>query len=447
MHRLFRLLPRLRSTRVRHSNTWLAVLLACALSACTGDAAPSGDGSSAAEGELRVGTYRATLALPGGELPFGLEIAREGGQYVAYLVNGSERVRVPEVTVADGRIEMIMPGLRNTLSARITRTGLEGEVVLVKLNEKNQHIPFAAEYGATHRFIAQPEGESADLSGRWSVTFTEESGKQYQAVGEFTQRGHELTGTFLTPTGDHRFLAGDVEGDEFALSTFDGARAFLYRGRINRRGEMEGTYWSGLAWQERFVGRRDDSATLAQTETTALRDGADSLDFTFPDLDGNPVSLSDPRFASKVIVITLAGSWCPNCHDEAAFLAPYYLRNRDRGLEVISLMFEHFGDFDQAVAATRRFRERYDIRYTTLIAGVSDKEQAAQKLPQLNGIYAFPTTLFLDRQGRVRKIHTGFAGPATGEHYQRLIEEFDSTIEQLLAETGESVAEHRPDGA
>lgn len=422
---------------------WVA---AWALAACSGGG-PAGEPQEAAAGPIRLGTWRATLQLPGGELPFGLEIAREGERYVAFLVNGAERVRVPEVTVADGRLEMRMPGLENTLSARIAGGTLAGEVVLVKRDGRNQVIPFAARHGASHRFVARPLTDNADLSGRWSVTFTEESGREYTAVGEFTQSHHEVTGTFLTPTGDHRYLAGDVRDEEFWLSTFDGARAFLYRGRINARGELEGTYWSGLAWKERFVGRRDAAASLGEAASaTALRPEAGSLEFTFPDLDGTPVSLGDPRFAGKVVVITLAGSWCPNCHDEAAFLAPYYLLHRERGLEIVALMFEHFGDFEQAVAATQRFRERYDVRYTTLIAGTSDKDDAAKRLPQLNGVYAFPTTLFLDRQGRVRRIHTGFTGPAAPEQHRRLIEEFDATIEQLLAETGEAAAERRPQG-
>jgi thiol-disulfide isomerase/thioredoxin len=133
-------------------------------------------------------------------------------------------------------------------------------------------------------------------------------------------------------------------------------------------------------------------------------------------------------------VIALAGSWCPNCHDEAMFLAPWYQRNRTRGLEVISLMFEHFGDFEAAAAATRLFRADLGIQYTTLIAGISDKDDVAKKLPQLDAIYAFPTTLFLDRSGRVRHVHTGFSGPATGAHYDALTAQFDALLEQLLAE-------------
>ena len=403
--------------------------------------------ATAQEGPIALGPYRATLKLPGGELPFGLEIARENDKYVAYLVNGAERVRVPDVTVADGRIEMLMPGYENKLSARIRNDSLKGELLLIKRDAKNQTIPFAAEHGLDYRFIEKPLTDNADLSGRWAVTFTPDSGKPYVAVGEFSQMHAEVTGTFLTGTGDHRFLAGDMHDNDFFLSTFDGAHAYLYKGHIDGKGGITGTYWSGLASREQFAGKRDENATLGDAENaTTLRADADGLDFTFPDLDGKPVSMHDPRFAGKVVIVTLGGSWCPNCHDEAAFLGPYYLQNRGRGLEVVELMFEHFGDFAQAAQATKRFRDSFSLQYPLLIAGTSDKDDAAKRLPQLNGVFAFPTTLFLDRKGRVRRIYTGFSGPGTGEHYQKLTEDFDATVEQLLAETDENVMDAPAEG-
>lgn len=385
--------------------------------------------------KIEMGTYRAALTLPGGELPFGLEIKEESGATVAYLINGPERVRMPEVKLKGSRVEMKMPGFGNRLTAKRTVSGLQGEVVLVKRDGKEQKIPLAAELGATHRFFKEPASDNADVSGRWAVTFTDSDGKRTPAVAEFKQSFHEVTGTFLVTTGDHRFLAGDVRNDELYLSAFDGAHAFLYHAKVAKTGELAGKFWSGLAWTEDWIAKRDEQAALPDAnKITNINDATWSFGFTFPDPEGKPVSLADSRFRGKVVIVVLAGSWCPNCHDETAFLVPFYQERRDRGLEAITLMFEHFGDFERAAEAVKEYRRKFGIDFPTLIAGISDKVDAGTRFPQLNGVFAFPTTLFIDKHGKVRRIHTGFSGPATGSHYAELTASFAATVDELLAE-------------
>ena len=385
--------------------------------------------------ELEPGSYRAVLQSPGGELPFVLDVAREESGLVLYLVNGKERVRVPEVVVEAGKLTARMPGYENALTATISGDELQGEVTLVRAGGQKQTMPLEARRGEAWRFVEEPLADNSDFSGRWSVTFTDDKGKTSPGVAEFEQMFGAVTGTILAPTGDYRFLAGDARGDELQLSRFDGAQAHLFRARLNERGELEGQHWSGNFGHERFVAVRNPDAELDMSSVvTGMKEPAVKLQFTFPDLDGKPVSLSDPRFQGKVVIVTLAGSWCPNCHDEAAFLAQLYREHRADGLEVVSLMFEHFGDFTQAAKATRRFRKDAGIDYVTLVAGTSDKVEAAKVLPQLTGVFAFPTTIWVDRAGVVRKIHAGFSGPATGAHYTTLTSEMtDFTLELLAA--------------
>ena len=392
-------------------------------------------GCSSRSHELEPGSYRAVLESPGGELPFGLDVAREESGLVLYLVNGKERVRVPEVVVEEGKLTARMPGYENAMTATISGDELEGEVTLVRSGGQRQSMPLKARGGETWRFVDEPLSDNAEFAGRWSVTFTDDKGKTSPGVAEFDQLFGTVTGTILTPSGDYRFLAGDARGDELQLSRFDGAQAHLFRARLNDRGELEGQHWSGNFGHERFVALRNPDAELDMSSVaTDMKDPALKLEFTFPDLDGKPMSLSDPRFQGKVVIVALAGSWCPNCHDEAAFLAQLYREHRAEGLEVVSLMFEHFGDFKQAAEATRRFRKGAGIDYVTLIAGTSDKDEAAKALPQLTGVFAFPTTIWVDRAGVVRKIHAGFSGPATGTHYTELTREFtDFTLELLAA--------------
>jgi thiol-disulfide isomerase/thioredoxin len=385
---------------------------------------------------VKLGSYRVVLQTPGGELPFGLDLVPKDSGVVGYLVNGQERLLLSEVKIDGSHLEIRMPGYENVLTADAMGDQLRGEVFLVKLGGKDQHVPLEATLGENYRFFASPATDNADLSGRWAVTFTEEGGPPEVAVGEFSQAHDTVSGTFLTTTGDHRFLAGQVKGDQVYLSTFDGAHVFLYKARLMPDGTLAGDFWSGLAYHEKWTARRDAAAELPDAYgLTAMRPGIRRFDFAFPDLSGTTVSSKDPQFRGKVLIVALAGSWCPNCHDEAAFLEPLYQDYRGKGLEIVSLMFEHFGDFPRAAEATRRFRQHYGIEYTTLIAGISDKDDAAKRLPMLKSFVAFPTTIFIDRKGNVRKIHTGYSGPATGDHYVQFVNEVKTTLDQLLAES------------
>jgi thiol-disulfide isomerase/thioredoxin len=405
-------------------------------SACHPETGAPATNAAPAGAAVKLGTYRTVLDLPGGALPFGLELVQKDSQTIGYLINGAERLLLSEVSISGSHLDIRMPGYLNRLTADASGDELRGEIFLDKLGGKNQHIPLRATWGESYRFFPAPASDNADLSGRWAVTFVDDNGTKEQAVGEFSQSHDVLTGTILTDTGDHRFLAGQVRGDELHLSTFDGAHAFLYRAKLAADGSLTGDYWSGLAYHEKWTAKRDAAAALPNAYTlTAMRPGVKQFEFAFPDLAGNMVSSKDPQFRGKVLIVALAGSWCPNCHDEAAFLAPLYQDYRAKGLEVVSLMFEHFGDFPHAAEATQRFRRHYGIEYTTLIAGISDKDDAAKKLPMLDRVYAFPTTIFIDRKGKVRKIHTGFSGPATGEHYTDFVSEVKATLDQLLAES------------
>jgi thiol-disulfide isomerase/thioredoxin len=421
------------SLGARLIGTW--VLAAFALAACALAAFGLAAAGPAPAGPP-MGTYRAVLQLPAGELPFGFDLEREGTGTVGYLLNGTERVKLTEVTVAGTHLEIRMPGYENRLSADANGNQLVGEVVLSKSGAKEQHIPFHAQLGQKYRFFEKPAGNALNVSGRWAVKFTDDDGKPEAAVGEFTQSRDAVVGTFLAETGDHRYLAGEVKGNELYLSTFDGAHAVLYKAQLTADGALAGDFWVGTAHHEHWTGKRDANAALPDAYTlTAMRAGNKRFDFAFPDLAGNTVTSKDPAFQGKVLIVALAGSWCPNCHDEAAFLEPLYREYRGKGVEIVSLQFEHFGDFPRAAEATRRFRQHYGIEYTTLIAGISNKDEAAKKLPMLDRVYAFPTTIFVDRKGEVRKIHTGFSGPATGDHYTQFVGEVKATLDQLLAES------------
>ena len=382
-----------------------------------------------------LGMYRAVLRLPGGDTPFGLEVAQEQQKYVLYLINGAERTRVSNVLVANGELRAAFPGYENSLRATIHRKGLEGSVTLIKAGGKEQVIPFTATLGETHRFHAKPATDNADVAGTWEATFTNEKGETSQAILLLEQQHDRVTGSVMTPTGDHRFMDGQMHGDELQLSTFAGGLAYLYKLQVDGKGALQGEYWQGLASHEKVTARRNEAATLdGAGKQTTLRDSNQRFAFTFRDVDGTPVSLSDGRFRGKVVLVTLGGTWCPNCHDEARFLVPFYREHREQGFEIVALMFERHGDFAKAARAVLGYRTDLGIEFPTLIAGLSETDEASKALPMLSGIYGYPTSILVDRNGVVRSIHTGFAGPATGRHHDAYVKEFREEVERLLAE-------------
>jgi peroxiredoxin len=391
-------------------------------------------GCSSRTPEPTLGAYRATLKLPGGDAPFALHISREANAYMLLLMNGSERTEVRNVKVSEGQLQATFPGYENHLRADIRPDTLRGEVTLIKAGGKEQVIPFEAKLGDAPRFSSDVQSPMTDVTGRWALVLTDEAGERTNAVAIFEQQDNRVTGTVMTPTGDHRYLEGQISGDDLKLSTFAGGLAYLYHLRLVGQATLQGEYWQGLAWHETLAGQRDDQATLDEaTIKTSIASDA-PFSFSFPDTNGTTISLSDERFRDKVVLVTIGGTWCPNCHDEARFLGPFYREYRDKGFEIVGLMFERHGDLEKATSAVRGYQRDLNVEFPLLIAGVAENNDAANKLPALSGVYGYPTAILIDKQGKIRDVHTGFSGPATGKFYEEYTAEFRRKVDALLAE-------------
>jgi peroxiredoxin len=146
------------------------------------------------------------------------------------------------------------------------------------------------------------------------------------------------------------------------------------------------------------------------------------------------VSLADPRFAGKARIVQLFGTWCPNCNDEALYLRDLDRRFKTHGLSIVGLAFELTGDEERDLGQLARFAARNAVQYPLLLAGKADKAEASKAFPLLDSVRAFPTTLFLRADGSVRAVHQGFSGPATGIEHQKLRQDFERLIAELLAE-------------
>lgn len=401
-------------------------------------AACSGQSSIAS---VKPGAYRAVLKTRGGDLPFGLDIQpapNDPKTYTVFALNGSERLKMDSASVQDDSLHIPMALFESELVAKIDGNTLRGVWRRRRVGQQYQTLPFEAQHGVNYRFTADEKASSTDLTGKWATNFDSKTGRvdTVNAVGVFEQKGNRLTGTFLTPTGDYRYLDGNVIGDSLFLSCFDGSHIYLFKAKYNPGSKtLTGGHWSGVAGYESWVARFDPKAELPDpAKLTYLKPGAKTLNFSFPEPNGKTVALTDPRFKNKVTVVQILGSWCPNCMDETNFLSPWYKRNKQRGVEILGLAFERSPEMAVSGPKIDRMRQRFQIDYPVVLAGTNDKAQASKALPDLNAVVAFPTTIFIDKKGQVRHIHTGFSGPGTGKYYDQYVEEFNQLVDKLLAE-------------
>lgn len=383
----------------------------------------------------KQGDWHMELDLGGRMLPFQFTLGRsDSSSWSATIHNASEAIRVHDIALREDSFFMRMPLFDSEFKGVILNDSTIRGFWHNYLKGPEYRIPFTARAGIKDRFIID-EPSRASIKGSWEVHFSKGATEPYNAIGLFDEMtGGRVTGTFVTETGDYRFLEGVINGDSLHLSSFDGSHAFLFSAGLHGD-SLVGRFWSGSHWQEPWVAQRNPNYELRDPDSlTFLKEGYEMVDFHFPDLDGRVTSLSDERFRGKVVMVQVMGSWCPNCVDETVLLNELYDTYSSSGLEVLAVAFEKYPEQEKALAALRRFKETLGVGYPIVYGGIASKEEASAKLPFLDHVMSYPTCIFVDRRGTVRRIRTGFYGPGTGEHYKSYDRNLRLFIEELLAE-------------
>jgi len=234
--------------------------------------------------DLKPGSWRGVVDVQGQELPMNFRVANENGKHLVFLQNMDEEIMLDEISLKGDSVIMNMHIFDTEVHAKIEGETLHG--YYVKNYEKDFKLPFKATFGEEHRFVKASSAAVEDFSGTYAVEFDHE-GDTTVAVGIFNQKGNELTGTFLTPIGDYRYLQGNVVDGEMLLSTFDGNHSFVFKAKKTEKGMLKGDFWSGKDWHETWTGVKDDNAALPDAESlTFLKEGYDKIEFSFPDLMG-----------------------------------------------------------------------------------------------------------------------------------------------------------------
>ena len=384
--------------------------------------------------ELFLGEWLGEMQVSETErLPFGFTISKDDNEnYVLEIRNADERIDVDEISISNDSIVIKMPVFEGYIAGTFTKSSITGQFIKESLE---RYVPFSAVHGKANRFPVIKQA-NYDVSGIWETSFDFDTDDPYPAKGIFYQSGNQVRGTFRTNTGDYRYLDGVVDGDSLKLSTFDGAHVFLFTAKVSDS-TMEGQFYSGNHSIENFKAKRNAAFELADSNSlTFLKEGYNTFGFSFPDSSGKLVSLKDERFKDKVVLVQILGTWCPNCLDETKFYVDYLMNNPNPNLEIVGLAFEYAKTKEKAFEGIKRLKNRVGVEYPILLAqvGTSSKSKANEKLPMLNHVLSYPTTIYIDKKGGVRKIHTGFNGPATGEKHEEFKKEFSETLEELLSE-------------
>ena len=374
-----------------------------------------------------AGSWRGVLDLAGGPLRFTLEMTGTGSRLAGRLCNGARCEPVSAVHLRGDSLAIEIADYAATIRARIDGDSLSGLYRNVG-NRGPRVIPFRAARGRW-----PDERAPAAMLGRWDATFTTD-GRTSPRVIELRNGTRGLEGTFIANTGDYGHFWGRAEADSFSLSHFDGSFVYMITGRLDGD-TLRGLFHAGLRTQTPWTAVRSTGRQHLRLPTEMTQaDTVAPFRFAFPDLAGRIVTNEDPRFRGKVVLVDVFGTWCPTCHEAAPMLMRLWRDYHDRGLEIVGLAYEVSGDSAVDGALVRRYREKFSVPFPLLLAGINDVEAAAQTLPQLRGFTSFPTSVFLGRDGRVRRVHAGFYGPSTGAMHQAQVADFRRMIELLLAE-------------
>ena len=409
----------------RHSTSGVACALTLALLAA---------GCSRTPARTLSGLWDAVVVANNAEVPFRFEIAQHDGHVQGFFFEGDRKVGSTAGSVENGTLRLDWDFLNTTLEATLEGDALRGTY-------RNKRAGARPQVFRAQRFAPVPvtETDVPQVEGNWAMYRTADDGSKLDVSWRLylRQSGPEVSGAILRTSGDTGTLVGHWNDGRLVMSHFAGERPLLFEAQPNADGTLsvtldrKSTYRAARTSEARAKGIPEPPDL---SRFTSVTDPTERFHFFGPDLDGKMVRDTDSIFQGRVVVLTIGGTWCPNCHDEVPFLAELYKEFHARGLEIVGLFFEN--DATPAVARPRMlaFTRRYAVEFPILVPGTNQESEVAQKLPQLANFAVYPTTIVLGRDGRVRRVHAGFASAATGEEHVRQKREMRDLIERLLEE-------------
>ncbi|HCT29656.1 MAG TPA: hypothetical protein DIW31_02730 [Bacteroidales bacterium] len=358
----------------------------------------------------------------------------EQGNPQFIITNADEKIVVDEITKNGDTLLIRLPVFTSEIVAVFQNDSLIGKY-FPKGKSAGNYYKFFALAGITDRFPNNTNKSDFNVTGRWKIIENGGTPDSTIMVGEFKQDGDRVIGTFLNTTGDYRYLEGKVSGNKFLLSAVDGSHTFIITADLTNENTMEnGRFMGSPKWVSTWRAERNDKIELPTNEELVwVKKGMSTFDFAGIDMNGQKVTSKDERFQGKVLAVLAGGSWCPNCLDEARLFSELYSKYKDKGFEVVALNFED-KTYETSKIKMERFIKQTGANYTFLYVSPRGGAKRDSVLYPIEGKMAFPTGMFIDKLGHIRKVETGFSGPGTGEHYTKFVDETTKLIELLLSE-------------
>lgn len=380
---------------------------------------------------VAVGSYSGHLQLnPAVQLPLNISVEKTNKHNQLVIHNAAERIQLNVTQKAGDTLILPFPNFDSELRLVANKKANVLEGYWLNKNKAGRYtIPFFAKINKNN---PKKDAPTTNIAGRWESYFTPFTEDKELGVGVFEQKNDSVTGTVLTETGDYRFLAGTVEGNRFFLSCFDGSHAFLLQGTADKT-SITGTFFSGKHYQTSWSATRNEKIELKDADAlTFVKEKNDAVSFTLPDLANKPYVFPNETTKNKVVIIQIMGTWCPNCMDETNFYKELYDKYHDKGLEIISIGYEAAEGFEAQASKIRMLKERKGLNFQFLVGGKASKSLASEQFAMLNEVISFPTSIYIGRDGTVKRVHTGFNGPGTGSYYTEYVKKTTALIEELL---------------
>jgi thiol-disulfide isomerase/thioredoxin len=385
------------------------------------------------------GRWDAVVVVGQAEIPFRFEIAHQGDQWTGYFFEGEKKIGSTSGSFTSGKLEFNYEFLNSTLTATVDADNKLTGTYRVNRSNGKVYVFHAQRWTTPGKATEKPPG----IAGDWEMKPVGDEQNANQGSRQalswnlyLRQSGAEVSGSILRVDGDTGTLTGRWQGDSFVLSHFAGERPLLVEARL----QPDGTLHMLLNKQREYLAARSSDAQakgipapVDPSQYTHVKDASEPFHFRFADINGKIYSDSDSQFRNKVVLLAIGGTWCPNCRDEAPFFVDLYKRYHAQGLEVVGLNFEATGNPEEDKPRIVSFIKEFSVPYPILYAGATP--EVKDKLPQIENFDSYPTSIYIGRDGRVARIHAGFASTATGEAHVALQHEVEELVQKLLRET------------